>query len=81
MVVPLKDMKVITITIAFQKILDESNTKSSKVLLEKSNNVYNRSMKTWLKDKDIEIYWTGIYSIGKYVVDERFEKIYINIWF
>ena len=48
-VIPLKDKKGITITNAFQKILDESNRKPNKIWIAKSSDFYNRSMKLRLK--------------------------------
>ena len=48
-VIPFKDKKGVTITNAFQKILRESNRKSNKIWLEKGNEFYNRSMKSWLE--------------------------------
>ena len=40
----MKDKKGITITNAFQKILDESNCKPNKIWLDKCSKFYNRSM-------------------------------------
>ena len=65
-VVPLKDKKSITITNAFQKNLDESNHKPSKVWVDKGKGFYNRLMKSWLQDNDIDIYST--HNEGKFVV-------------
>ena len=45
-VMPLKDEKGITITNAFQKILDESNHKLNKIWVDKGSEFYNRSMKS-----------------------------------
>ena len=45
---PLKEKKGITITNAFQKILDESNHKPYKIWVDKGSEFYNRSMKSWL---------------------------------
>ena len=45
-VVSLKDKKGITITNAFQKILDESNGKVKKIWVDKGSKFYNRSMKS-----------------------------------
>ena len=73
MVVPLKDRKAITITNAFQKVLDESNRKPNKMWVDKGSEFYNRSMKSslsWLQDDDIEIYST--HTEGKAVVGKRF---------
>ena len=57
-IIPLKDKKGITITNAFQKILDESNRKPKKIWVDKDSDFYNRSMKSWLQDNDIEMYLT-----------------------
>ena len=57
-VIPLKDNKGITITDAFQNILNESNGKPSKVWVDKDIEFYNRSMKSWLKMIDVEMYKT-----------------------
>ena len=54
----------------FQKILDESNRKPSKIWVDKSREFYNRSKKSWLQDNDIEMYST--HNEGKSVVAERF---------
>ena len=43
--IPLKDKKGITITNAFQKILDESNRKPNKIWTDKVSKFYNRSVK------------------------------------
>ena len=47
-----------TITNAFQKILDESNRKPNKIWVDKGSEFYNRSMKSWLEKNDIEMYST-----------------------
>ena len=76
-VFPLKDKKGITVTNAFQKILDESNWKPNKICVDKGSEFYNRSMKSWIEKNDIEIYST--HNEGKSVVPERFtlkNKIY-----
>ena len=78
-VVPLKDKRGIAITNAFQEILDESGHKPNKIWVDKGSEFYNRSMKSWLQDNDIEIYST--HNEGNYVVAERFirtlmDKIY-----
>ena len=53
-VIRLKDKKGITITNAFQKILDESNCKPNKIWVDKDSKFHNRSMKPWLEKNDIE---------------------------
>ena len=50
-VIPLKDKKEITITILFQKILNESKRKPSKIWVDIGSELYNRSMKSWLEKK------------------------------
>ena len=43
-VIPLKDKKGITITNAFQKILNESKHEPNKICFNKGSKFYNRSM-------------------------------------
>ena len=45
---PLKDKKGITITNAFQEILDESGCKPNKIWVNKGSEFYNKSMKSRL---------------------------------
>ena len=44
-IVPLKDKKGVTITNAFQKILDDSNRKPNKISIDKGSKFYNNSFK------------------------------------
>ena len=60
-VILLKDKKGITITSAFQTILDESKHKPNKIWVDKGSGFYNRSMKSWLK----KIIWQCIQHIMK----------------
>ena len=69
-VVPLKNKKGIIITNAFEKILNESKSKANKIWADKGSEFYNKSMKSWLQDNNIEIYL--IHNKGKSVVAERF---------
>ena len=46
----MKNKKDISITNAFQKILDESNCKPNKIWVNEGGEFYNRSMKSWLQD-------------------------------
>ena len=55
-IIPLKDKKGIVITNAFQKVLKESNGKQNKICVEKGSEFYNRSMKSGLEKKSIEMY-------------------------
>ena len=72
----LKDEKDITITNAFQQRLDESNHKPNKIWVDKGSEFYNRSMKPWLQNNDIEMYST--HKLGEYVVAERFIRTLKN---
>ena len=72
-VISLKDEKSITITNAFEKNLKESNRKPNKIWMNKAIEFYNRSMKSWLEENDIEIYPT--HNEVKYVVAERSIRI------
>ena len=62
----------ITITNAFQKNLDESHCKPSKILVDKGNAIYHRSMKLWLEDNDTEMNSTQ--NEGKSAVIKRFTR-------
>ena len=57
-----------TITNVLQKDLNDSETKQN--MREKGSEFYNRSMKSWLQDNDIEMYST--HNEGKYIVVEKF---------
>ena len=50
-----KTKRVLTITKAFQKILDESSCKPNKIWVDKGSEFYNRSMKSGLQDNNIEM--------------------------
>ena len=65
----MENKKGITITNVFQKVLDEYNCKSNKILLDKGD-FYNISMKSFLQDSDIEMQSTN--NEGKSVVNESF---------
>ena len=67
-VIPLKDEKGVTIVKIFQRILNNSKRKPSKIWVHKGSEFYNRSMKSWLQD--IETYITN--NEGKSVVAKRF---------
>ena len=60
----------ITITNAFQNILDKSNFKGNKIWVDKSSKFYNRLVKPWLEKNDIEICST--HNEGTSVIPERF---------
>ena len=48
-VIPLKGKNGITITNAFQKVLNESKRKANKIWVDKSSKFYNSSMRSWLE--------------------------------
>ena len=50
-VIPLKDKKGITVTNAFQKMLDELNRKLNKIWVAEGSEFYSRSIKSWLEKK------------------------------
>ena len=68
-VIPLKDKKGITITNAFKKTLNDSNHRPYKIWVDKGNEFYNRSMKSWLQNSDIEMH--SKHTERKSVVVER----------
>ena len=57
-VVPLKDKNDIAFTKDFPKILGESNCKPKKIWVGKRRKFYNRSIKSWLQENNIDIYST-----------------------
>ena len=76
----MKDEKGVTIVDAFQKVLDNSMRKLSKIWVHKESKFYNKSMKSWLEKDDIKMYST--HNEGKSVVSEGFirtlkNKIYL----
>ena len=75
-VISLKDKKGITITNGFQKMLKESNCKPDKIWVDKGSEFYNRSMKSFFRNKNIEMYST--HNEGKSVVAERFIRTLKN---
>ena len=48
-VASLKDKKGVSIVNAFQSILNKSNREPNKIWVDKGSELYNRSMKSWLK--------------------------------
>ena len=65
----MKDKKGVAITNAFQKFLKETNCKPNKIWLDKLSEFYDRSMKSFLQNDNLELYLT--YNEGKFVVAER----------
>ena len=64
-----KDEKDIAIPNDFQKILNKSRRKPNKVSLDKGSEFCNRSIKSCLKDNDIETY--SIHFAGKSVIAKK----------
>ena len=75
-VVPLKDKKGAVIVNTFQSILKKSNRKPNMIWVDKGGEFYNRLMKSWLENNDIEMYST--HNEGKSVVAERFIRTIKN---
>ena len=75
-VIPLKDKKGVGLVNAFQNILNKSNRKPNKIWVDKGNEFYNRSMKSWLEKNDIEMY--SPHNEGKSAVAERFIRTIKN---
>ena len=76
-VVPLEDKKGITITNAFQKIVDKSERRPNKIWFDKRSEFYKRLIKSWLQDNDIKIY--SIHNKGKFVIADRYIRNLTNI--
>ena len=74
-IIPLKD-KGTTITIAFQKVLTESDHKPNKIWVDTDTEFYNRSMKSFLQNNSIEMY--SAHNGGKSVIAETFIKTLKN---
>ena len=69
-VISLKDNKGISIVIAFNKIIKQSNRKPNKIWVDQGGEFYNNTFEKWLSDNDINMYST--YNEAKSVVAERF---------
>ena len=69
-VVSVKNKRGISSIYAFQKNLDNSNRKPSKIWVDQRGEFYNYLFKKLLKNNNIEMYST--FNIGKFVVAERF---------
>ena len=77
-VIPLKNKKGNIITNAFQKILDESNCKPSKIWVDKGSEFYNRSMKSFQQHNNNNIQMYSAHNERKSVVAERFIRTLKN---
>ena len=72
----LKYKKQKLISNVFQKILNESKCKPNKIWVDKGSEFCNRSMKSFLRNNDIEMYST--HNEGKSVIAERFIRTLKN---
>ena len=77
-VIPLKYKERITITNAFQKILDEFILTPNKIWEDKANEFWNISMKSVFQNNDTEIEMDSTHNKGKSVVAERFIRALKN---
>ena len=59
-----------------KNFLNESSHKPNKVYLDKGSEFYNRSIKSFLQNNDIEMYWA--LDEGKSVTAERFIRTLNN---
>ena len=75
-IIPLKDKNSISITNAFQRILEEYNRKPNNIWEDKGSKFYNNSFKKWLQDNDIVMYSTN--NKEKSVAAERFIRTIKN---
>ena len=66
-----------TVTNAFQKILDKSNCKPNKMRVDKGSEIYNRSVKSCPEKKSVKMH-SSTNSEGKSVIDERFIRTLKN---
>ena len=51
-----KIKKGLSIVNAFQEVLDKSGCKPNKIWVDKGSEIYNSSVKKWLKVNDLEMY-------------------------
>ena len=54
-VVPLKSEKIVITTKVFHEILDDYRRKPNKICVDKGSRFYNRSMKSFLQNNNIEM--------------------------
>ena len=52
----LKDKSIITITDAFQETSNESGRKPNKISVDKDSECYNKPLKLWLKNNNVEMH-------------------------
>ena len=69
---PIKDKTGKTITDTFQKLVKTSGRKPKMLWVDQGTEFYNTVFRSWLKDRDIEMY--SVHNEGKAVVVERFNR-------
>ena len=74
LVIPLKDKKAKTAFHGFIEIVNESNRKPNKLLVDQGREFYNNFIQKWLDGNDILIYYT--HNGGKSVVADRLINIF-----
>ena len=72
----MKDKEAIVIINAFQKFLNEIELKPNKIWVDKGSEFYNRLMKLFLQDNDMEMYLVS--NEGKPIFAERFIRTLKN---
>ena len=75
-IIPSKDKERTTITKFFQKNLNKSNRKPSKIWVDNGSELYNRSIKSFLQNSEIEM--NSTHNEGKSDIAERFIKTFKN---
>ena len=68
----MKDKKGVTIVNGFQSILNDFKRKPNRTRVDISSEFYNRSIKSWLQDNNINLY--SSHNEGKSAVAERVVK-------
>jgi transposase InsO family protein len=77
--IPLKDKKGETVTAALKQIIAESGRKPDHLWVDEGGEFYNKKMKAYLENNNINMYST--YSENKSAVVERFNRtLKTNMW-
>ena len=72
----MQKIKGITITNAFKKFFNELNHNQIKIWVNKRSEFYNRSMKAFLQNNDIEMY--SMHNERNSVISKRFIRTWKN---
>ena len=60
-------------------VLNECNCKPNKIWLNKGSEFYNRSMKSWLQDNNIEMYSTHIMILVQKIMIKNLNLRFVAI--